>query len=245
MRALVFVNLFFFSRSIGLSGREIIWWTETKNEIRQAELLTIPHFVRFNTVVSELDYSKSSKPIKGNCEWIQKLLRPIKHAMKGAILVFRGTVSHPLSVCSTDHSMLLTHIKTEFLQICNSCRSYKFEISFLSFGHSAATNVMSKILQFGPIYACSKVQLLFLFFDQFDERGLLPVDSITNWLNRRSRNSTVFNANEKMEEERILEIEIKYCAHAPNISEMINVLKKVDFNYKFNFNYFLKNLFHF
>ena len=56
----------------------------------------------------------------------------------------------------------------------------------------------------------------------------LPVDVIENWLNR-SRNS---NAKGQMENERVLSIEITGGGVSlGNISEMVNCLKKVNFNH--------------
>ena len=153
------------------------------------------------------------------------LLQPLKHALKGAKLKFRSDISY----CSDDfnnHSMLLTHIEKELLPIANACRSYKFNIDFVSY-HSAseAANTIASILQFGPIVGCSNASFNLILDKNF--ATVLPMDAIIGWLNR-SRTYDPINANGQAIKERILEIKFDKSIH--NVSETLNGLKNVNFN---------------
>ena len=148
------------------------------------------------------------------------LLQPVKHAMNGAKFKFRVAVSSRLDGF-TDNSMFLAHLEEELLPICNACRSYKFEIYFLS-DHSSATNIIATILQFGPIDGCSEV-LFDLYYPHYLPTEL-PVMSIVNWLNR-GPNSDTINANGQLKKERILEI---FSPSIPNLLALVNGLKKVN-----------------
>ena len=136
--------------------------------------------------------------MKQKCERFQILLQPIKHAINDAKFEFIGQIYNNNSFRDfTDNSMLLTHLEEEMIPICNACRSYKFEINFLS-DHSSATNVIATILQFGPIDGCSKI--LFDFRSQYLPTEIeIPVMSIVNWLNR-GPTSDMINTNEKSKE---------------------------------------------
>ena len=153
------------------------------------------------------------------------LLQLIKHAINGAEFEFKGRIYNNNSLHDfTDNSMLLAHLEEELLPICNACRSYLFEIDFLS-DHSSATNVIATILQFGPIDRCSKVLFNLRSLDLPTE---LPVMSIVNWLNRNQNSDTV-NAYWQVKKERILEIDSQ--AYIPNLLALVNGLKKVNLNY--------------
>ena len=92
---------------------------------------------------------------------------------------------------------------------------------------STATNAMAKILQFEAIADSSYVFFGFRFdYEPFQIE--LPVDAITNWLNRTYN---PISSNGKANEARILKIQIN--AYILNVSEILNCLKKVNFNYKF------------
>ena len=102
-----------------------------------------------------LNYSCWQGQVKQKCEWIQKILQPIKQAIIGAKFEFRWIVSSFLDYF-TDDLMLFTHLENELLPICDACRGYKFKIDFPS-DYSAATNFFSKILQSGTIAGSSNV----------------------------------------------------------------------------------------
>ena len=210
--------IIYFSCSIRLLGVRI----------SRTFLLSIPAFVRFNTVELACSTGTGTKRIKTKCEWIKMILQPIKRALKGAKLEFRGDISDRF--CDfTDNSMLLTHIEKELLPIANACRSYKFNIDFFSY-HSAseAANTIASILQFGPIAGCSNVSFNLILYKNFPT--VLPVDAISNWLNR-SRTYDAISANGQAIKERILEIKFDEYIPIHNVSETLNGLKKVNFNY--------------
>ena len=170
-------------------------------KISQTDLLSIPAFISFNCVKLVYLYGHMDKwfsywfyhmkqkwlgywfgygRIKQKCKRFQVLLQPIKHAINGAKFEFKAQICNNNYFRDfTDNSMLLAHLEKELLPICNACRSYKFEIRFLS-DYSSATNVIATILQFGPIDRCSKV-LFDLYSHHFQTE--MPVMSIVNWLN--------------------------------------------------------------
>ena len=161
------------------------------------------------------------------------LLQPIKHAINGAEFEFRGNVSSIIRSGRlsgfTDNSMLLAHLEEELLPICNACRSYMFDIGCLRVTDtSAVTNTITTILQFGPIYGCSKVlfylRSIFAVFSPTE----IPVMSIANWLNC-GPNSDTINTNEQVKNERILKIVSR--ANISNLFALVNFLKKVNLNY--------------
>ena len=151
------------------------------------------------------------------------LLQPLKHALKGAILEFRSDISYRLDNFTDNSMMLLSHFEKKLQPIADSCRSYKFKIG-IDFDYSVATNMIAKVLQFGPISGCSDVSLN--LFPHRNFMTVLLVDAISNWLNR-IRTYGAISANGQAIKERILEIDyIPYIY----ISEMLNCIKKVNFN---------------
>ena len=153
--------------------------------------------------------------LKEGCEWTQMILQPLKSVLKGAKFDFTDT---------GDNSMLLTHLEQELLPICDNCRSYRFEINLC--GHTSAKKFIRTVLQFGQIDCCSNVSFIFnSWIDYYDLLFELPVDVVTNWLNR-SRNSNAIDAKVQIENERILTIKI--YLFIGNVSEVLNCLKKVD-----------------
>ena len=188
----------------------------SEKEICQVDLLTISPFVRFNIVNLYYDYAeRTPTKLKEGCEWIQTILQPLKHALKGAKFEF-GDPEY--------YSMLPSHLEKDLLPICDACRSYKFCIEF--WDHSLANKLISTVLQFSQIDCCSNVLFHFGIYNDFLLE--LSIDLVANWLNR-SRNS---NAKGQMENERILSIELTGfgIVFLGNISEMLKCLKKVNFN---------------
>ena len=79
-----------------------------------------------------------------------------------------------------DHSQLLDHLGGQVLPICHSS-AYHFFIDFQS-DNDAAGNVVGQILQLVSINRCREV-----YFHYKNETFIqLPVDAISNWLNRNS-----------------------------------------------------------
>ena len=195
----------------------------SEKQISQTDLLSIPAFIRFNSV--KLDYwivwiGYVLK--KRKCEEIQMLLQPIRQAIHGAKFEFRGDVRGRFDRDVADDSILLAHLEKELLKICNACRSYEFDISWPD--TSAVTNTITTILQFGSIDRCSEV--LFNLRSQYLLTEL-PVMSIVNWLNR-GPNSDAINTNGQVMEERVLQIKSTHN-DIPNLLALVNGLKKVTF----------------
>lgn len=77
------------------------------------------------------------------------------------------------------YSQLIEHIRNNLLPICNLSRGYKFYIGFGS-DKNSAKNVIESLLQMPAIKQCSHVE-----FKNFNgEKNQLPVDAISNWLER-------------------------------------------------------------
>ena len=82
-----------------------------------------------------------------------------------------------------DHLQLLDHLNLggQVLPICHSSTAYHFIIDFQS-DNDAGGNVIGQILQLPPINRCQKV-----YFHHENETFIqLPVEIISNWLNRNS-----------------------------------------------------------
>ena len=139
---------------------------------------------------------------------METILEPIKERTIGSSLEIHSNDDFP------SHLVLLAHIQNELLPVCEDCRSYKFNIGFLS-DEKAATNIVASILQFGQITRCSNIE--FSFTDcQLD----LPVDAISNWL----QNPNVH----KRKDGRLLAINI-YGESKHVGAVMYHLMKKVEF----------------
>ena len=198
-----------FSHSIQLSNKEIC----------QTDLLTIPPFVRFNSVTLYYDsFEWTSMKLKDGCEWTQMILQPFKPALKGAKFDFTDTGYNSML-------QLHTHLEQELLLICDDCRSYRFSMNS---SNQSAKELISKFLQFDQINCCSNVLFHVCILSEFMFELPVEVDVVVNWLNR-SRINTI-DADEQMENYRILVIEIDALLIG-NVSEMLNCLKKVNLNH--------------
>ena len=163
--------------------------------------------------------------MKQKCERFQMLLQPIKHAINGAKFEFIGQIYNNDSFhYFTDNSMLLAHLEDELLPISNACRSYEFDIYFLSDYSHSTSNIIATILQFGQIDGCSNI-LFHLISAQDFHQIEIPVMSIANWLNR---SSDTINNNGQVKKERILVIDSR-AAYITNLLALVNGLKKVNF----------------
>ena len=190
--------------------------------------VSLPSFLRFDMV--ELDYRMDAFEdvdlIGKKCEWIQMVLKSFKQALNGSKLQFLCNINYPTPYSEpdfTDHSMLLEHIGKELLQICNACRSYKFEISFY-WNYGTAKNVIAGILQFVEIDLCSDVQFSFCFDNGDGPAGEeLPIEVIGNWLNRTLDESSSGQGHKG----RFLDIECQWNNKFENVEEMIDHLEKV------------------
>ena len=80
-----------------------------------------------------------------------------------------------------DHSQLLDHFREQVLPICNSSPAYHFVIDFQS-DNDGTADFIAQILQLPSINRCRAV-----YFQYKNETFIqLPVEVISNWLNRNS-----------------------------------------------------------
>ena len=80
-----------------------------------------------------------------------------------------------------DHSQLLDHFREQVLPICNSSPVYMFHIDFQS-DNDGTADFIAQILQLPSINRCRAV-----YFQYKNETFIqLPVEVISNWLNRNS-----------------------------------------------------------
>ena len=78
-----------------------------------------------------------------------------------------------------NHSQFITNLREKVLPICDSSPVYLFHIDFQS-DKDAAGNFIGQILQQPPINRCQEAS----FFYSNETFIQLPVEVITNWLNR-------------------------------------------------------------
>ena len=135
-----------------------------------------PPFLRFDVV--SVNYRRGHQPIATKCESVRKLLLPLKStsALNGAKLEFDGRIDRTDLSDFSDHSTLLSHLSNDLFPISNGCRAYEFRMLFMS--EESASNVISSILEMGPVSDCANVKFVILGKGQ---RTALPVEAITNW----------------------------------------------------------------
>ena len=117
-----------------------------------------------------------------------------------------------------DHFQLLGHIRKQLLSICDSSPFYSFYIDSQS-DNDAAGNVISQILQLPSINRCRDVQ----FHYDNETFTQLPVEVISNWLNRDSDDGIGYTGQGK--EMRLLAT--NYRIKVQNAVEMFDHMKMV------------------
>ena len=154
--------------------------------------------------------------ITNKCQKIEKYLRPIKTALKNSNLIhFVGDIDQDDPTCFGDHSVLLSYLDEQLLQLCNSSRGYEFVIYFHS-DKNAGTNFISSLLQMPPISRCSNFGISLCCIE---EKMQLPVEAISNWLNRKKHDG-------RIPREIFMRI---YTREIQNVTEMCDHLSKVCF----------------
>ena len=117
--------------------------------------------------------------------------------------------------CFSDHSILLAYLSEQLLQICDSSRRYEFTICFYS-DKNAGPNFLSSLLQMPAISRCSHFEIsLYLI----EEAQKLPVESISDWLNRRKTDG-------RIPQEIFMKIHMN---EFQNVTEICDHLSKVQF----------------
>ena len=138
------------------------------------------HFLRFDSVF--LIYNCGLQSIYDKLYILQNQLQLFKTAF---IDLKEFTLSAKIDKNDRSqfnyHTQLLDHIREQLLPICDSSSVYSFQIDFQS-DKDAAGNVIGQILQLPQINRCQKVR-----FHYYNETFIqLPVEVISNWLNRNS-----------------------------------------------------------
>ena len=184
----------------------------------QGELSELPQFLRFNEV--DLCYSYIERATtKEKCLSVVNYLQPLKKVLNDVILTHidvRIDQNYQSNFC--DHSQFLDHLGREVLPICDSSRGYKFDISFGS-DKSAGANVASSILQMDAIQRSSNLEVN--FYALSTQQLQLPIEEISNWLNRKCDDKI-----NELSEERILRI---YSVNIQNARELCDHFIKVKF----------------
>ena len=174
----------------------------------------IPRFVRSDRVT--LSYHGCSMTIKNICQKIEKYLRSIKTALKDSnSFLFVANINQNDPTCFSDHSLLLSYLSEQLLQICNSSRRYEFLIYFHS-DKNAGTNVISSLLKMPPISRCSNFEITLY---GIEEALQLPIETISDWLNRKKHDG-------RIPQEIFMTI---YIYEIQNATEMCDHLSKVRF----------------
>lgn len=149
-------------------------------EISSTDLTVFPQFLCLNNV--QLFYDEGQKTIEEKCHSIENYLRLYTTALKETTLIcFYGVINRNYRSSFNDHSILLSYLNERLLPICNSSHCYKIVVDFYS-NKKAETNFISSMLHTTRINQCS----YFEFWGRaLKQPSHLPVDAISNWLNRK------------------------------------------------------------
>ena len=205
-------------------------------EIALTELADVPRFLRFDRVslVYPIDRSKSIAQAR---ESFRGYLSSIKATLNDAnIICFVCKTEEDDPSQFSDHSPLLEHIR-HIVSICDSSRGYSFRFCFhagMCTGtcqrwrnddddfffrvESAFGNAIASILEMPEIARSSTVSI----YNYPLFRAHLPVEAISNWLNRER------HPTEQNQRERNLALHF-YLRSAQNVQEMFDSLKQVSF----------------
>ena len=153
------------------------------NEGTEMSLLDLaqpcPNFLRFNDVL--LVYERiGPKSIEAKCHSIGEYLQLLALEDSNSFM-FGGRIKQYEPSCFSDHSVLVAYLSDRLLPLCNSFRRYEFDIWFQS-DRESATNVISSILQLTQNMRCSNLNISLYCLEM---PTLLPVEAISNWLNRK------------------------------------------------------------
>ena len=158
--------------------------TGSLKRISHKTLASAPQFICFDTV--ELSYQSCWKMAK-KCRLFTKCLEPLKTALDRAhLLRFTARIS------GINQSIFVRHLSDELLPICGSFHCYEFSIHLVS-GQNSGTMLIASILQLPAIVRCTKIGI------ELKEQAItLPVDTISDWLNRKSDNEGKYNGQKSL-----------------------------------------------
>ena len=155
-------------------------------------------FLRFKTLW--LFYTEGSISIDAKLQLLHYHLQLFETALSDSEkIILSAAINQNDQSQFRNHSQLITHLREKVLTICDSSPvyNYNFFIDFQS-NNDAAGNVIGQILQLPPINSCQEVRFLYAN-ESFIQ---LPVEVISNWLNRNSDDQ--FNSTGRDNEERKL-----------------------------------------
>ena len=209
----------------------------TRTEVSLSDLTDIRslrpllHFLRFNEV--QLFYNVGQQSIEEKCRSIENYLQPLEEALKDANSIqFDGCIERNDLTKFSDHSKLLEYLSEQLLKICNSSREYDFSICFFTEEAEAGSNVINSIIQMPQICRCSNLRFR---LSRGPQPMLLPVDAISDWLNRTIGVGMNFNGRRTPQE---MSLRV-YAGIIQNVVEMCDNLLEVCLFYKvrnfFNF----------
>ena len=171
-------------------GAEIIIGLKCPQKLSPNELPSIPPFLRFDNIF--YNYG-NLYPIEEKYKFTENQLLPLKLALyESNVVQFTATISQNGRNNFSDHSKLINFIQNRFLPICNSSRRYEFQIWFRSDTNSD-TDVIVSILEMNEIKHYSNVKIGILF----GEQKRLPVEEISNWLERSADGTKYNHQNQK------------------------------------------------
>ena len=152
---------------------------------------SFPPFFRFNRVEIKTSICGSildgclenrgwdTQPIAGKCKLFEDQLKLMKPALNGSLVSFIGYIYIEMQSFFNDHDQVLEYLRNQLLPICAKSREFEFYIEFYS-DEESATSIIASILQMEEVKSCSSVSIFFWF----GVPTKLPVDRISNWLNR-------------------------------------------------------------
>ena len=212
-----------------------------RNEISLANLTDVPPFLRFNAIkIYYGDYEEGRKTIEENCQFVGNFLEPLKDALKDSKSIrFFGCINRNGNKSFGNYSALLNYLSESILPIFDSSRRYEFRIGFCSDGEFATT-VTSSIMEMSQIKQCSNLKIELRTSFLADPKQL-PLEAISNWLNRKIDYGMKFIA--RSPQEIFLKIYMTFIQNAMEICDQITKVTRFNFKslflFDFSFNYYI------
>ena len=149
-------------------------------DLSNADIQTIPRFVRFQTV--KMDFY-GSKAIEQKCVLGQTLLAKLRPHIINEKLEFYAQIAHN-GASFQNSAILLNYLDKQLLE--HHWRAYKFNI-FLSQQEGGVTNFVRSLLRLAlervQISASTSVEIELANSDTYYTPSQLPVKEIADWLN--------------------------------------------------------------
>ena len=187
-------------------------------KILPAALAPVPPFIRFDRLW--LYYDKGSAPIYEKCKLIDRQLQFFKPALSNSnMIALSARIHYAKNKHFKDHSQLLDYFRNALLPIVDSAHGYKFVI-YLSWDEEVASDMIASILQIPPVTRCSTLQIQIFGVCR---RKKLPIEAISNWLNRRPSDVDKQKTKNPMISLRIHE----GCIRRRSVRQMLDHLKEV------------------